>query len=78
MEGSTRALLLDCPEEMDQDYERRLLRQINHQNLPAETRLAKVRKLAEPFKQQIKRLCSISHEFIMTLQQFVHLLQYVL
>lgn len=33
--------------EMDQDYERRLLRQINHQNLPAETRLAKVRKLGE-------------------------------
>lgn len=28
--------------EMDQDYERRLLRQINHQNLPAEPRLAKV------------------------------------
>ncbi|CAF97601.1 unnamed protein product [Tetraodon nigroviridis] len=27
--------------EMDQDYERRLLRQINHQNLPAEPRLAK-------------------------------------
>lgn len=29
--------------EMDQDYERRLLRQINHQNLPAEARLSKVR-----------------------------------
>lgn len=64
MEGSGRALLLDCPEEMDQDYERRLLRQINHQNLPAETRLAKVRKLGEPFKEQIKCLRSISHEFI--------------
>lgn len=29
-------------EEMDQEYERRLLRQINHQNLPAEAQLAKV------------------------------------
>lgn len=28
---------------MDQEYERRLLRQINHQNLPAEARLSKVR-----------------------------------
>lgn len=43
MEGSRTASLLACPVEMDQDYERRLLRQINHQNLPAETRLAKVR-----------------------------------
>lgn len=48
--GSGRALAARLPpEEMDQDYERRLLRQINHQNLPAETRLAKVRELREPF-----------------------------
>lgn len=67
------ALLLACPEEMDQDYERRLLRQINHQNLPAESRLAKVRELREPFKQQTQRLCSLSHEFIMTVQQLVRL-----
>lgn len=36
-------MLLVIPEEMDQEYERRLLRQINHQNLPAEARLTKVR-----------------------------------
>ena len=35
------------PEEMDQEYERRLLRQINHQNLPTEARLSKVRLHAE-------------------------------
>lgn len=29
-------------EDMDQEYERRLLRQINHQNLPTEARLSKV------------------------------------
>lgn len=43
-EGSRGALLLVSPEEMDQEYERRLLRQINHQNLPAEARLSKVRR----------------------------------
>lgn len=42
-EGSCGASLLPSPGEMDQDYERRLLRQINHQNLPAEARLSKVR-----------------------------------
>lgn len=76
MEGSGRALLLACPEEMDQDYERRLLRQINHQNLPAETRLAKVRELHDPFKQQTECLCSVSHEFIMTVQQLLRLFKY--
>lgn len=34
--GSRGALLSVSPEDMDQDYKRRLLRQINHQNLPAE------------------------------------------
>lgn len=42
-EGSRGALLLVSPAEMDQEYERRLLRQINHQNLPTEARLTKVR-----------------------------------
>lgn len=40
-------MLLVSPEEMDQEYERRLLRQINHQNLPTEARLSKVRDNAE-------------------------------
>ncbi|KAF3858667.1 hypothetical protein F7725_011868 [Dissostichus mawsoni] len=35
------ALLLVCPEEMDQEYERRLLRQINPQNVPTEAGQAK-------------------------------------
>lgn len=42
-QGSRGALLLVSPAEMDQEYERRLLRQINHQNLPREARLSKVR-----------------------------------
>lgn len=44
VKGGGRGALLPGgpPEEMDQDYERRLLRQINHQNLPAESRLSKV------------------------------------
>lgn len=41
-EGCCGASLLPSLGEMDQDYERRLLRQINHQNLPAEARLSKV------------------------------------
>lgn len=46
-EGSRGALLPVSQEEMDQDYERRLLRQINHQNLPTEARLSKVRLTCE-------------------------------
>lgn len=42
--------LSSVPGDMDQEYERRLLRQINHQNLPSKACLTKVRSREVPLE----------------------------